>query len=187
MNASRLRFALPLVLAASALVVRPGSHAGAAPAADPYEHYLKTSRDFEPVKQDKAWLYRAFPSWTFMPWTYQWTIGYDDTSGQWSVEHGYNGAFIDRNDIGAAGSSTGRLDWIDKHQLRFYVDHLADKGYLHLWDGNAMKAHADALHGSGVAHPAGQRGPAGDLGKVHPPEHPGGQKLAAPGGLCPGR
>ena len=120
------------------------------PGADFYENYVRTSGDFQAVKQDKAWAYAAFPAWTFMPWTHQWHIGFTDDSGRWSVEHGYNGAFIDRDDIGAEGSKTGRLDWINKFKLRFYVDHTADKGLLHLWDGNAMKPHAAELHGTGI-------------------------------------
>ena len=88
-----------------------------------------------------------------MPWTYRWTIGYDDAAGRWSVDHGYNGAFIDRDDIGTDGSPTGRLDWINKFKLRFYVDHLAAKRYLHLWDGNEMLPHATAVHGAGVRTP----------------------------------
>ncbi len=119
-------------------------------AADPYEDYVQKSEDFRPVKQDKTWAYKAFPSWTFMPWTYQWRIGYTDESGRWSVDHGYNGAFIDRDAIDAEGSKTGRLDWINKFGLRFYMDHAADKGILHLWDGNAMKPHAAELHGTGL-------------------------------------
>ena len=118
--------------------------------ADPYEQYVRTSEDFRPVKQDKAWAYQAFPNWTFMPWTAQWGIGYTDESGRWSVEHGYNGAFIDRDAIGAAGSKTGRLDWINQFKLRFYVDHAADKGLLHLWDGGATKEHAAELYGTGI-------------------------------------
>src|SRR2546423_10175678 len=81
---------------------------------DPYEHYVKTSKDFRPVRQEKDWLLKAFPSWTYMPWTYQWTIGYNDDSGKWSVEHGYNGAFVDWGRVDAEGSKTGRLDWINK-------------------------------------------------------------------------
>ena len=104
---------------------------------DPYEQYVKTSRDFS-VRQDKAWCYKAFPSWTYMPWTYQWTIGYT-TRRAVGLDHGYNGAFIDRDGIGADGSPTGRLDWINRFKLRFYVDHLADKRYLHLWDGGQMR------------------------------------------------
>ena len=73
---------------------------------DPYEQYVKTSKDFQPVRQDKAFLLRAFPSWTYMPWTHQWTMGYNDVSGRWSVEHGYNGAFVDWGRIDAEGSAT---------------------------------------------------------------------------------
>src|SRR5690348_3413085 len=85
--------------------------------ADPYENYIKTSKDFRPVRHDKSFLLTAFPSWTYMPWTYQWTIGYNDDSGKWSVEHGYNGAFIDWGNVGAEGSKTGRIDWINKFKL----------------------------------------------------------------------
>jgi hypothetical protein len=133
-----------LFVALAAAVARPAS------TTDPYEQYVKTSRDFQRVKQDKAWCYAAFPSWTYMPWTYQWTIGYDDASGRWSVDHGYNGAFIDRGRIETADSPTGRLDWINKFKLRFYMDHTASKGFLHLWDGDDMRPHAAELHGNGV-------------------------------------
>ncbi|HTH46710.1 MAG TPA: beta-galactosidase trimerization domain-containing protein [Candidatus Limnocylindria bacterium] len=119
-------------------------------AADPYETYVRTSEDFRSVKQDKAWAYQAFPSWIYMPWTAHWGIGYTEASGRWSVAHGYNGAFIDRDAIEAEGQKTGRLDWIDRFRLRFYVDHAADKGLLHLWDGNAMQPHVAELHGTGI-------------------------------------
>jgi hypothetical protein len=117
---------------------------------DPYEKYVKTSKDFQPVKQDKAWCLKAFPSWTYMPWTYQWTIGYTDASGKWSLDNGYNGAFIDWGRIDTPDSKTGKLNWIDKFALRFYMDHTAGKRYLHLWDGGEMKANAAAIHGGGV-------------------------------------
>ena len=120
------------------------------PAADAYEHYVRTSEDFRVVKQEKDWALRAWPGWTFMPWTHQWTIGYDDNAGRWSLANGYNGAFIDRDGIGAEGSETGRLDWIEKFKLRFYVDHTAGKGLLHLWDGDKMKPHLGELHGTGL-------------------------------------
>ena len=116
---------------------------------DPYENYLRNSVDFRPVKQEKAWAWKAFPGWTYMPWTYQWGIGYSDAGGQWSKAHGYNGAFVDRNDVAAEGSKTGRLDWINRFGFHFYVDHTADKGALHLWDGNAVKPHLADLHGTG--------------------------------------
>jgi len=122
----------------------------AASALDPYEAYIRTSEDFRAVKQEKEWALRAWPSWTFMPWTHQWTIGYNDDAGRWSLAHGYNGAFIDRDGIGSEGSKTGRLGWIEKFKLRFYVDHAAGKGLLHLWDGDKVKPHLGELHGTGV-------------------------------------
>ena len=135
------------------LSVSLGGPLQAADEGDPYEQYVKTSKDFRSVRQDKEWCYKAFPSWTYMPWTYQWTIGYDDASGDWSLAHGYNGAFIDRDEVAAENSPTGRIDWINKFKLRFYVDHLAAKRYLHIWDGNEMRSHAGAVHGTGVRTP----------------------------------
>ncbi len=119
-------------------------------ARDAYETYIRTSQDFREVKQDREWALQAWPSWTYMPWTHQWGIGYNDESGRWSLAHGYNGAFIDRDGIGTRESKTGRLDWINQHGFRFYVDHAAGKGMLHLWDGNKVKPHLDALHGTGT-------------------------------------
>ncbi len=118
---------------------------------DPYEQYVKTSRDFQRVKQDKAWILKAWPEWTYMPWTWNWQIGYDDASGQWSREHGYNGAYLDHGRPTADG--VDKLAWINKHKLRFYMDHTASKRYLHLWDGGEPgkdPAILDRLHGTGV-------------------------------------
>jgi hypothetical protein len=112
---------------------------------DVYETYVKTSKDFKPVRQDKEWLYKQYPSWAYMPWTFQWTPGYTDESGRWSLENGYNGAFIDRGNTGR-----GKLDWINRFNLRFYMDHTAAKGYLHLWDGDGMKPYASQVHGNGI-------------------------------------
>ena len=113
------------------------------PSQDPYEKYVKTSKDFQPVKQDKAWALKAWPSWTFMPWYYQWKIGFDDASGAWCKKVGINGAFTDHGD-------PTHLAWINKYQLRFYNDHTAGKGDLHLWDGGKEKEHLAELHGNGV-------------------------------------
>lgn len=117
---------------------------------DPYENYIKTSKDFQPVKQEKDWLLKAYPSWLYMPWTFQWPIGFTDASGKWSVANGYNGAFVDWDQIAAGNSKTGRLDWINKFSLHFYVDHLAGKRELHLWDGNIPPNMLDKIHGGGV-------------------------------------
>lgn len=123
---------------------------GAEPGTDPYEAYVRTSKDFRPVKQEKDWCAAAFPSWTYMPWTYRWTIGYTEASARWAREHGYNGAFLDGNTPGLDAAGRAKLGWIDRYGFRFYVDHLAAKHSLHLWDGNAVKPHLDELHGTGV-------------------------------------
>lgn len=120
---------------------------------EPYEQYVKTSADFKPVKQDKSWCLKAFPSWTYMPWTFHWTIGYTEQSAKWSIEHGYNGAFVDGGNTSANNSPTGRLDWINQFKLRFYEDHLAGKRVLHLYDGGEVKAHLAELHSTGMRMP----------------------------------
>ncbi len=123
-----VRFILCCLLAGSAIRPLP-SHAtdAATPAVDPYENYLKNSADFHRVKQDKSWALNAWPSWTYMPWYYQWTIGHNKAGGDFSNKNGYNGAFLDHGD-------TRNLDWIETHQLRFYMDHTAGKGDLYLFN-----------------------------------------------------
>lgn len=96
------------------------------------------------MRQDEVMLRKAWPTFTYMPWTYQWRIGYTDTSAEWSLGHGYNGAFVDRE------PPAGKLQWIDRHGLRYYVDHVAGKGALHLWDGDAARPHLAELHGTGI-------------------------------------
>ena len=117
--------------------------------ADAYARYVRTSSDFRRVRQDKAWCLKAFPGWLYMPWTYQWTLGYTEESGLWSRAHGYNGAFLDGNG-GAPDSPPGKLAWINRFGLRFYLDHTAGKHDLHLWDGGQQKPHLAELHRSGI-------------------------------------
>lgn len=117
--------------------------------ADPYAHYIRTSRDFQSVNQSKALCQTHFPGWLFMPWTYQWTIGYNAASGKWSKAHGYNGAFLDGNG-GSPDNPPGKLAWINAFALRFYMDHTAFKGYLHLWDGGKQRPYLADLSGNGV-------------------------------------
>ncbi len=117
-------------------------------AQDAYERYVMTSRDFKRVRQDKDWLWQAWPGWTYMPWSYRWNIGYTDQSGRWSLDHGYNGAFIDHGYTLINGED--KLDWINKFGLRFYMDHTAGKGDLHLWDGDKVQGHYDQLHAPGI-------------------------------------
>lgn len=116
--------------------------------ADAYAQYIKTSRDFGRVRQTGGWRGSANPGWLYMPWTYQWTIGYTDAAGRWSRAMGYNGAFLDGN--GGPPTDTKKQAWIDRFQLPFYVDHTARKGFLHLWDGDKKREHLSELHGTGI-------------------------------------
>jgi len=119
-------------------------------AAEPYETYVKTSRDFKPVRQEKAWALKAWPSWTYMPWTWKWRIGYDDDAGRWCRRHGYNGAFLDHGRTRVGGAD--KLAWINAHKLRFYMDHTAGKGELHLrhQSGERKKALKQRLGSPGL-------------------------------------
>lgn len=129
----RLGMILPL-----ATVLGSGAMAGG----DAYETYVRNSKDFQPVMQEKSFLLKAYPSWTYMPWYYQWSIGFTDASGQFCKETGINGAFVDHG-------NPEHLDWINANKLRFYVDHLAGKGDLHIWD-HFPKEKADQIHGTGL-------------------------------------
>ena len=98
----------------------------ASSSADPYETYVKTSKDFKAVKQDKDWALKAWPGWVYMPW--QTPLGTDDKAAAYYEKIGWNGQTLDFRG-GAA-----RLGWISQHNLRFYCDHTAEKGFLHIWD-----------------------------------------------------
>ena len=109
---------------------------------DPYEMYVKTSRDFQPVRMDEAVIHKAYPSWLYMPWYYQWNIGYDDASGEFCKATGINGGFTDHG-------NPANLDWFSQYGLRFYADHTAGKGDLHQWD-QFPKDKKDQIHGTGI-------------------------------------
>ena len=109
---------------------------------DPYTRYIKTSKDFQAVRQEKPFVQKSLPGLTIMPWYYVWPLGFDDASGSWCRDHGINGAFTDHGD-------PRHLAWIDKFDLRFYGDHMAHKGFLHLWDGNDGHLHRPQISGTG--------------------------------------
>lgn len=143
-------FAANAVLRQSAgTATKSQSQSQSQPIVDPYAAYLQMSPDFRPVRQDPAWLRKAFSGWIYLPWSYQWNIGYTDASGKWSRDHGYNGAFLDGNGE-SPDSPPGKLAWIDNNRLKFYMDHTAGKHLLHLWDGGQQKAHLKELDGGGV-------------------------------------
>jgi len=138
-----------VMLVAAVAVLASGSPAGMGLAAgamaqsDPYETYIKTSKDFKEVKQDQAMLWKAWPSWTLMPWYFQWSIGYDDAAAKFCKDTGINGAFVDRG-------HTEHMAWFDENKLRFYMDHTAGKGDLHLWDGLNTPEKKNMVHGTGM-------------------------------------
>jgi hypothetical protein len=109
-----LALAILLVLAASA----------SAAAADPYLDYISTAPEFQPVRQDRELLLGRWNTWLYMPWRYQWTIGTGDEGGRFCRDYGFLGGFTDHGD--------GPFEWFDKWDLRFYNDHTAAKGFLHL-------------------------------------------------------
>ena len=127
MKSSLMRISL-LAVAASILL----SAAGASGQDDPYEDYVKNSKDFKRVKQDPDWLAKGWPGWVYMPWYYKWNIGFTDEGGKFSIENGYNGAFLDHGD-------TSYLAWIEKFKLHFYCDHTAGKGDLYVRNSNKLK------------------------------------------------
>jgi hypothetical protein len=91
---------------------------------DAYLAYLKAAPEFKSVKHDPAVLVGRWDNWIYMPWRYQWTIGEGDEGGQFCKDYGFNGGFSDHGE--------GPLEWLDKWQLKFYNDHTASKGFLHL-------------------------------------------------------
>ncbi|MGH9438682.1 MAG: beta-galactosidase trimerization domain-containing protein, partial [Terriglobia bacterium] len=130
-------------VAADAPASADGSATVTPTTADPYERYVDTSKDFARVKQDKDWLYTAYPSWLYMPFYYRWKLGYNDAGGKFLVDTGYNGSFVDRGD-------TRYLAWIDKFELHFLAGHTAGKGDMHLWSGGQTRPHKAEYTGTGV-------------------------------------
>jgi len=108
-----------------ALAVRP---ARAGDLKDAYLAYLESAPEFRRVRQDREFLLGRWDTWVYMPWRYEWEIGTGDEAGEFCREHGINGGFLDYG--------KGPLAWLEKHGLRFYNDHTAGKGFLHLAGAN---------------------------------------------------
>ena len=89
---------------------------------DPYVRYVTTAPEFQPVRQDPAFLIGRWNTWIYMPWRYQWTIGTGEAGGRFCRDFGFNGGFTDHGE--------GPLDWLARWNLRFYNDHTAGKGDL---------------------------------------------------------
>ena len=108
-----------ILLFASSLLLAEGEEN------DPYANYIKTSKDFQRVKQDKHWLHKAWPSWVYFCWYYKWSIGYGDEGGKFCQKYGYNGGMTYMG-------NPSHLKWFKKFNLRFYDSHTAGKGDLYL-------------------------------------------------------
>jgi len=106
---------------APVVVVLSASHARSE---DPYLNYIKTAPEFRPVPQDPDVMIGRWDTWLYMPWRYRWTIGTGDEGGRFCRQYGFNGGFTDHG--------RGPFEWLEKWNLRFYNDHTAAKGYLHL-------------------------------------------------------
>ncbi len=89
-----------------------------------YLSYLKNAPEFQPIQHSPADMPPRWNTWIYMPWRYQSSIGTGDKGGEFCRDYGFNGGFVDHGE--------GPLDWFEKWNLRFYNDHAASKGFLHL-------------------------------------------------------
>ena len=126
----------------AALCVLLAGAPGLSAAADPYENYIRTSRDFQRVKQDAAFARKAWPTWIYLPWYYQWKLGYGDAAGKFQLAHGYHGVLVQGtaqlsgNRFFGAGGKQGSAIWVwDKSTV--------------LASGNQFTGYRNALNASG--------------------------------------
>lgn len=113
-----------LLAAIAAVVMVVASAVSAVAEEDAYLAFLKDAPEFQPVAQEPEVLLGRWDTWIYMPWRYQWSIGIEDKGGEFCRDYGFNGGFVDHGN--------GPLEWLEKWRLKFYNDHTAAKGYLHL-------------------------------------------------------
>ncbi len=121
MDISRCSLTVAAVLAWPALTT----------AADPYLDYVSKAPEFQRVRHDRDWLLARWNTWLYMPWRYQWTIGTGAEGGKFCRDYGLLGGFTDHGN--------GPFEWLNQWDLRFYNDHTAAKGFLHLRGANNKK------------------------------------------------
>jgi hypothetical protein len=127
------RLAIPLVLVVlRAAIGMAGAGARVAQVlqaeTDPYYLYITHAPEFRPVRppaSPAAGLGR-WDTWLYMPWRYRWAIGTGDPGGRFCQAYGIHGGVSDHGE--------GPFPWLARWQLRFYNDHTAGKGDLHLED-----------------------------------------------------
>jgi hypothetical protein len=120
-----LRAALVLAAGLAFGSSTPGLAAASDP--DPYFAYITQAPEFQPVRLDPISGPGRWDTWLYMPWRYRWAIGTEEAGGRFCQTYGIHG--------GVSDHGQGPLAWLTRWQLRFYNDHTAGKGDLHL-DGN---------------------------------------------------
>lgn len=90
-----------------------------------YLDYIRRAPEFRPVPPPPP---GRWDTWLYMPWRHRWTIGTGEAGGRFTRAYGINGGFTDHG--------AGPLDWLERWNLRFYNDHTAGKGDLHLIAGS---------------------------------------------------
>lgn len=89
--------------------------------------YVRSSIDFQRVRQDRELLLGRWDHWICMPWRYQWGRPYDDELAAAMKAAGFNGGFCDHE----AGRDSDRHE---RNGFLWYLDHTAGKGDLFLED-----------------------------------------------------
>ena len=113
--------------------------AGVLSAQEDYEEYIKTSKDFKPVKQTKEILLSGrWDHWILMPWRFKWGKKYTFELAKKMKEAGHNGAFCDHGPGGAQIH--------EKLNMLWYMDHTAGKGDLYLHGRNKGKGKRKQLN-----------------------------------------
>jgi hypothetical protein len=64
-----------VTLAAALLATSTAAPAQAPAGDDPYRRYITTAPEFQPVRQDPAFLFGRWKTWIYMLWRYQWSNG----------------------------------------------------------------------------------------------------------------
>ena len=93
--------------------------------AEDYKSYISKSKDFRQIQKIEN-LQEFWPEWIMMPWRTQWGAKFDDSLAAKMAEWGYTGAFQDHLPNKSVSTS------LDKHKLRWYLDHTAGKGQLYI-------------------------------------------------------
>ncbi len=104
------------------------------PAVGPYFDYITHAPELQPVRPISG--LRRWDTWLYMPWRYRWGIGTGEAGGRFCREHAIHG--------GVSDHAQGPFPWLERFRLRFYNDHTAGKGDLHLEEDGFIRLARDA-------------------------------------------